>query len=65
VAILEVGLGGRLDATNVIDPTAPSSPASTSTMEYGAGPREHRAREGRHHAHRRPVVVSDPMPPKA
>ena len=31
IAVLEVGLGGRLDATNIVEPSSPSSPTSRST----------------------------------
>jgi dihydrofolate synthase/folylpolyglutamate synthase len=49
VAILEVGLGGRLDAVNAMSPMSPSSPASRSTTWTGwARPRGHRLRKGRH-----------------
>jgi dihydrofolate synthase/folylpolyglutamate synthase len=45
VAILEVGLGGRLDATNVIDPTAPViTSIDIDHVEYLGPDREHRAR---------------------
>ena len=51
VAVLEVGLGGRLDATNVVDADRrPSSRRSTSTTSStSAHARGHRAREGRRH----------------
>ena len=35
VALLEVGLGGRLDAVNIIDPISPLSPASASITRTG------------------------------
>ena len=52
--ILEVGLGGRLDAVNVFDADCASSPASTSTTSnyLGADREIDRPREGRHPARR-------------
>jgi dihydrofolate synthase/folylpolyglutamate synthase len=55
VAILEVGLGGRLDATNVIDADcAIITSIDIDHAESWARPREHRPRKGRHHARRPP-----------
>jgi hypothetical protein len=54
VAVLEVGLGGRLDATNVVAP--PSLVATAITFDCVRSsalprhdPARHRDREGRHH----------------
>jgi dihydrofolate synthase/folylpolyglutamate synthase len=54
VVILEVGLGGRLDAVNIIDPDCAiiTSIDLDHTALLGPGPRGHRLREGRHHAYR-------------
>ena len=65
VAILEVGLGGRLDAVNVIDPdVAVITSIDLDHMEYLGPDRESIGAEkaGIMRPHR-PVVVSDPMPP--
>ena len=67
VAILEVGLGGRLDAVNIIDPDcAVITSIDLDHMEFLGNTREaigfEKAgimRTGR------PVVVSDPMPPQS
>ncbi|SDM58264.1 dihydrofolate synthase / folylpolyglutamate synthase [Oryzisolibacter propanilivorax] len=65
VAILEVGLGGRLDATNVIDTDcAVITSVDVDHVEYLGTDRESIGREkaGIMRAGR-PAVVSDPMPP--
>ena len=65
VAILEVGLGGRLDATNVIDADcAVITSVDVDHVEFLGPDRESIGREkaGIMRAGR-PVVVSDPMPP--
>jgi len=65
VAILEVGLGGRLDATNVIDTDcAIITSVDVDHVEYLGPDRESIGREkaGIMRAGR-PVVVSDPVPP--
>ncbi len=50
IAVIEVGLGGRLDATNVIDPvmTAITSIAFDHQQYLGSDAGRHRRREGRH-----------------
>ena len=55
IAVLEVGLGGRLDATNVVDPLLSIiTDISLDHMEWlGNTISGHHAREGRHSAHRR------------
>ncbi len=67
VAILEVGLGGRLDAVNVIDADcAVITSIDLDHMEFLGPDRESIGREkaGIMRA-ARPVVVSDPMPPQS
>ena len=67
VVILEVGLGGRLDATNIIDADcAVITSIDLDHMEYLGPDRESIGREkaGIMRAGR-PVVVSDPMPPQS
>jgi dihydrofolate synthase/folylpolyglutamate synthase len=67
VAILEVGLGGRLDATNVIDADcAVITSIDIDHVEFLGPDRESIGREkaGIMRAGR-PVVVSDPMPPQS
>ncbi len=67
VAILEVGLGGRLDAVNIIEPDcAVITSIDLDHMEFLGSDRESIGfekagimRTGR------PVVVSDPMPPQS
>jgi dihydrofolate synthase/folylpolyglutamate synthase len=67
LVILEVGLGGRLDAVNVIDADWRSSPASTSIMSSTWG------RTARPSAGRRPHLCAraarrscaDPVPPRS
>ena len=67
VAILEVGLGGRLDAVNIIDPdVAVITSIDLDHMAFLGPDRETIGREkaGIMRAGR-PVVVSDPMPPQS
>jgi len=67
VAILEVGLGGRLDATNVIDADcAVITSVDIDHVEFLGPDRESIGREkaGIMRAGR-PVVVSDPVPPQS
>lgn len=67
VAILEVGLGGRLDATNVIDADcAVITSVDIDHVEFLGPDRESIGREkaGIMRAGR-PVIVSDPMPPQS
>ena len=65
VAILEVGLGGRLDAVNIIDPDcAVITSIALDHMEFLGDDREQIGFEkaGIMRAGR-PVIVSDPLPP--
>jgi len=67
VAVLEVGLGGRLDAVNIIDPDcAVITSIDLDHMEFLGTDRESIGLEkaGIMRAGR-PVVVSDPMPPQS
>jgi dihydrofolate synthase/folylpolyglutamate synthase len=67
VAILEVGLGGRLDAVNIIDPDcAVITSIDLDHMEF-LGPDRERIGLEKAGIMRtgRPVVVSDPMPPQS
>jgi dihydrofolate synthase/folylpolyglutamate synthase len=67
VVILEVGLGGRLDAVNIIDPAcAVITSIDLDHMELLGPDRESIGREkaGIMRAGR-PVVVSDPVPPQS
>ena len=67
VVILEVGLGGRLDAVNIIDPdVAIITSIDVDHTEFLGPDRESIGREkaGIMRAHR-PVIVSDPMPPQS
>ncbi len=67
VAILEVGLGGRLDAVNLIDPdVAVITSIDLDHMEFLGPDRESIGREKAGIMRSgRPVVVSDPMPPES
>ncbi len=67
VAILEVGLGGRLDAVNIIDPdVAVITSIDLDHMEFLGPDREAIGREKAGIMRpARPVVVSDPMPPQS
>ncbi|MFO0298280.1 MAG: bifunctional tetrahydrofolate synthase/dihydrofolate synthase [Pseudomonadota bacterium] len=66
VAILEVGLGGRLDAVNVIDgDCAVITSIDLDHMEYLGPDRESIGWEKAHVMRTgRPAIVSDPMPPQ-
>jgi len=67
VAILEVGLGGRLDAVNIIDPDcAVITSIDLDHMEFLGSDRESIGREKAGIMRTgRTVVVSDPMPPQS
>jgi dihydrofolate synthase/folylpolyglutamate synthase len=67
VAILEVGLGGRLDAVNIIDADcAVITSIDLDHMEFLGNDREAIGREKAGIMRTsRPVVVSDPMPPQS
>ncbi len=67
VAILEVGLGGRLDAVNIIDADcAVITSIDLDHMEFLGNDRESIGREKAGIMRTgRPVVVSDPMPPQS
>ncbi|HSV37063.1 MAG TPA: bifunctional tetrahydrofolate synthase/dihydrofolate synthase [Ramlibacter sp.] len=67
VAILEVGLGGRLDAVNIIDADcAVITSIDLDHMDYLGPDRESIGREKAGIMRTgRPVVVSDPMPPQS
>lgn len=67
VAILEVGLGGRLDATNIVDADcAVITSIDIDHVEFLGPDRESIGREKAGIMRTgRPVVVSDPMPPQS
>ena len=67
VVVLEVGLGGRLDATNVIDTDcAVITSIDVDHVEYLGPDRESIGREKAGIMRTgRPVVVSDPVPPQS
>jgi dihydrofolate synthase/folylpolyglutamate synthase len=67
VAVLEVGLGGRLDAVNIIDTDcAVITRVDLDHMEFLGNDRESIGREKAGIMRTgRPVVVSDPMPPQS
>ena len=67
VVILEVGLGGRLDATNIIDPDcAVITSIDLDHMELLGPDRESIGREKAGIMRTgRPVIVSDPVPPQS
>jgi dihydrofolate synthase / folylpolyglutamate synthase len=67
VAILEVGLGGRLDAVNIVDPdVAVITSIDLDHMDFLGPDRESIGREKAGIMRSgRPVVVSDPMPPQS
>ncbi len=67
VAILEVGLGGRLDAVNIIDADcAVITSIDLDHMEFLGPDRESIGREKAGIMRTgRPVIVSDPMPPQS
>ena len=67
VAILEVGLGGRLDAVNIVDTDcAIITSIDIDHVEYLGGDRESIGREkaGIMRAHK-PAIVGDPLPPES
>ena len=65
--ILEVGLGGRLDAVNIIDADcAVITSVDLDHMEFlGTGPRAIGREKAGIMRTGRPVIVSDPMPPQS
>jgi dihydrofolate synthase/folylpolyglutamate synthase len=67
VAILEVGLGGRLDAVNIVDADcAVITSIDLDHMELLGNDREHIGREKAGIMRTgRPVIVSDPVPPQS
>ncbi|MBK7051510.1 MAG: bifunctional tetrahydrofolate synthase/dihydrofolate synthase [Rhodoferax sp.] len=67
VAILEVGLGGRLDAVNIIEPDcAIITSIDLDHMEFLGNDREAIGREKAGIMRTgRPVIVSDPVPPQS
>lgn len=67
VAILEIGLGGRLDAVNVVDPDcAVITCIALDHMEWLGPDRESIGREKAGIMRSgRPVVIGDPMPPQS
>jgi dihydrofolate synthase/folylpolyglutamate synthase len=67
VAILEVGLGGRLDAVNIVDPDcAVITSVDLDHMEFLGPDRESIGREKAGIMRTgRPVIVSDPVPPQS
>ncbi len=66
-AVLEVGLGGRLDAVNIIDADcAVVTSVDMDHMDYLGPTREHIGYEKAHIYRRgRPAICSDPQPPQA
>jgi len=67
VAVLEVGLGGRLDATNIVDADcAVVTSIDLDHMDYLGPTREHIGFEKAHIFRRgRPAICSDPQPPQS
>lgn len=67
VVILEVGLGGRLDAVNIVDPDcAIITSVDLDHMEFLGSDRESIGREKAGIMRTgRPVIVSDPVPPRS
>jgi dihydrofolate synthase / folylpolyglutamate synthase len=67
VVILEVGLGGRLDAVNIVDPDcAVITSVDLDHMEFLGPDRESIGREKAGIMRTgRPVIVSDPVPPQS
>ena len=65
--ILEVGLGGRLDATNIVDADcAVVTSVGLDHMDYLGPTREHIGYEKAHIYRRgRPAICSDPQPPES
>jgi len=66
-AILEVGLGGRLDAVNVVDPDcAVLTSVGIDHVDYLGATREEIGREKAGiFRHGRPAVIADPDPPRS
>jgi len=66
-AILEVGLGGRLDAVNVVDPDcAVLTSVGIDHVDYLGATREEIGREKAGiFRHARPAVIADPDPPRS
>jgi dihydrofolate synthase/folylpolyglutamate synthase len=66
-AVLEVGLGGRLDAVNIIDPDcAIVTSIDLDHMDYLGPTREHIGFEKAHiYRKGRPAICCDPMPPQS
>lgn len=64
--VLEVGLGGRLDATNIVDADcAVVASVDLDHMDYLGPTREHIGYEKAHIYRRgRPAICSDPQPPQ-
>ena len=65
VVILEVGMGGRLDAVNIIERCAVITSVDLDHMEFLGPDRGPLAVKRRASCTGRPVVVSDPMPPQS
>ena len=67
LVVLEVGLGGRLDAVNAIDPdVSVITSIDIDHVEYLGPDRESIGREKAHIARKgRPLVVGDPVPPQS
>jgi len=65
--VLEVGLGGRLDATNIVDADcAVVTSIDLDHMDYLGPTREHIGYEKAHIYRRgRPAICSDPQPPQS
>jgi len=66
-AVLEVGLGGRLDATNIVEPDCSIvTSIDLDHMDYLGPTREHIGFEKAHIYRRgRPAILSDPLPPQS
>jgi len=67
LVILEVGLGGRLDAVNAVDPdVSVITSIDIDHVEYHGPDRESIGREKAHIARKgRPLIVGDPVPPQS
>ena len=65
-AVLEVGLGGRFDATNIVEPDCSIvTSVDLDHMDYLGPTREHIGFEKAHiYRRNRPAIVSDPQPPQ-
>jgi dihydrofolate synthase/folylpolyglutamate synthase len=65
-AVLEVGLGGRLDATNIVEPDCSIvTSIDLDHMDYLGPTREHIGFEKAHIYRRgRPAICADPQPPQ-